>query len=105
MTERRLRYLKSPEDIPKFESEQEEAQFWDTHSPIEILDQLEEVEVEVAGALKERIEERLRERLLDLLLEPEQLEKAKEIASRKGIDLLELLQIWVGKGLKAESTK
>lgn len=105
MTEQKLRYLKSVDEIPQFASEEEEAQFWDTHSPLEILDQLEEVEIEVAGNLKERIEERLRERLLSLFLKPEQIEEVKEIAKRKGIDYLALLQTWVGERIKSETGK
>ncbi len=44
---KRMRYLKSLDQIPHFKSESEEAEFWATHSLMDLWDQLEPVELEV----------------------------------------------------------
>ena len=38
--------------IPRFKNYEEEAEFWDTHSVGDFLDELEEVELKVKGPLK-----------------------------------------------------
>ena len=48
--------------IPKFKSEDEEFEFWSTHSSVEFMDEGEEVEFDVSEARKRRAE-RLRERV------------------------------------------
>ena len=40
-----------PKKVPRFRSEQEEAEFWDTHSIVDYLDEMEPVEVEVKKPL------------------------------------------------------
>ena len=37
--------------IPRFKNYEEEAEFWDTHSVADFLDELEEVELKVKGPL------------------------------------------------------
>ena len=44
---KRMRYLKSLDEIPHFKNEAEEAEFWATHSLADLWDQLEPVEIEV----------------------------------------------------------
>jgi len=41
--------------LPIFNSEKEEALFWDTHDSIEYLDEFKSAEIEVAPELEERI--------------------------------------------------
>lgn len=94
---KRLIHLKSVEEVPEFHSLEEEAEFWDTHTPIDILDQLEPVELEVAGDLKKKIEERL----LALCLDSDQIKKAKEIAQKKGVGYLALIRRWIQAGINA----
>lgn len=43
MRKNKIIALKSLDEIPKFKSEKEEAEFWDTHSISKIWNQLEEV--------------------------------------------------------------
>jgi len=98
----RVKYLKSVEEIPDFKSEEEEIEFWKSHSMVDILDKLPEVKVEISGDLKKRIEEHKNKKLLTLRLDPVQIEKAKEIAIRKGIGYLTLMRNWIQEGIERE---
>jgi len=102
---KRLIHLKSVEQIPEFHSLEEEAEFWDSHSPVEILDQLEPVKLELAEDLKKKIEERYRERLLSLCLDSDQIRKAKQIAKKRGVGYLVLLKQWIQAGITRELKK
>lgn len=97
---RRMVYLRSAEEIPDFKSLEEEAAFWDTHSPVEILDQLEPVTLELAPTLQHELEERYRERLLSLCLSPQQLKQLTEIARREGVSRFTLVKRWIEAGLE-----
>lgn len=44
-----MRYLKSLDEIPRFKSEREEAEFWATHSLADIWDQLDPVGIELVS--------------------------------------------------------
>lgn len=99
---KRLIYLKSVEEIPEFQSLKEEAEFWDTHSPMEILDQMEPVGLELAGDLKKSVERRYQERLLALCLDSAQIKKAKQIARKKGVGYLGLIRRWIQAGIMRE---
>ena len=100
-----IKYLKSTDEIPEFKSEEEEAEFWDTHSAAKIVDQLEEVDLEIAEPLKKKIEEQRRKELISLRLYPEQIEKTKEIAIQKGIGYLTLMRNWIQEGIERELGK
>lgn len=93
-------YLRSVEEIPDFESLEEEAAFWDTHSPVEILDQLEPVALELAPKLQRELEERYQERLLSLCLSPQQLKRLTEIAKREGVSRFTLVKRWIEAGME-----
>lgn len=89
-------YLRSVEEIPDFDSLEEEAAFWDTHSPIEILDQLEPVTLELSPKLQQALEERL----LSVCLNPYQLKQLTEIAKRAGVSRFTLVKRWIEAGMK-----
>ncbi len=98
----RIVYLRSVEEIPEFESLEEEAAFWDTHSPVEILDQLEPVKLELTSALRRKLEERYQERLLSVWLKPHQIKRLKEIAKEQGIDCFTLVKRWIEAGIETQ---
>ncbi|HZX12936.1 MAG TPA: CopG family antitoxin [Thermodesulfobacteriota bacterium] len=100
-----IKYLKSTDEIPEFKSEEEEAEFWDTHSAAKIVDQLEEVDLEIAEPLKKKIEEQRRKELISLRLYPEQIEKTKAIAIQKSIGHLTLMRNWIQEGIERELSK
>jgi len=101
-TRRRMKYLESVEEIPDFKSEEEEIEFWETHSMVDILNELPEVKVEISGELKKRIEDHKKKKLLTLRLDPAQIDKAKEIAIKKGIGYLTLMRNWIQQGIERE---
>jgi predicted DNA binding CopG/RHH family protein len=102
-TRRKVEYLKSVEEIPDFKSEEEEIEFWKTHSLVDILDELPEVKVEISGELRKRIEDHKKKKLLTLRLDPAQIDKAKEIAIKKGVGYLTLMRNWIQQGIERES--
>jgi predicted DNA binding CopG/RHH family protein len=95
--------LKSLDEIPKFKSEEEEAEFWDTHSIAKIWNQLEKAKVELSHPLKAKINERRKaKKFISLRLEPEQIESLKTLSSKKGIGYLTLIRMWVSEKLSQE---
>ena len=49
---RKVKYLKSVDEIPEFKNIEEEIEFWETHSIIDIIDQFPEVKLKIGGELK-----------------------------------------------------
>lgn len=99
----RIIYLKSVGEIPEFKNEREAAEFWDSHSPIKIWDQLEEADIEIGGELKKRLEARWRERQGRLIeLDAEQVNEVKHIARRKKVDHRTLIKTWIEEGISRE---
>ncbi len=75
----------SKKKIPKANSIQELANFWDIHDLTDFEDQLEEI--------KEPVFER--ENVFNLSFEPEEAEAVKQIARSRGISYAELVKEWV----------
>lgn len=84
--------LKSPDQLPDFASEQAEAEFWQTHSPVEIFDQLP-----VADDVRFH---RAAKRLLPLPLDEELYDEVRRLARKEGISPLTLIQQWIEARLK-----
>jgi predicted DNA binding CopG/RHH family protein len=94
--------------IPKFKSEQEEIEFWDTHSSVNYLEDSEEVKdpPELSDELKEKIIGRKqKKRLLTLRLDQELIDRTKEIAQRKAIGYQTLMRMWIAESLNRENLK
>ena len=72
-------------EIPKIDSIQELARFWDTHDLTDFEDDLQEVTEPIFR----------REALIRIRLPQNKLEDIKEIAKSKGIEYRELIQQWV----------
>lgn len=104
---KRMKYLSSIDEIPDFKNEEEEAEFWATHSLAKIWDKLEDIgSVELDPELKKKIRERYGEkRLLTIRLDQEQIEAAKEIAERKSIGYQTLMRMWITEGINREKIK
>ncbi len=71
--------------IPKIDSIQELAHFWDTHDLTDFEDDLQEVTEPIFR----------REALIRIRLPQNKLEDIKEIAKSRGIEYRELIQQWV----------
>lgn len=72
-----------------FNSIQEAAEFWDTHSLADYWDETQEVEIEVRAPRRQRV-----------VLATELTQKVKEIAIREGVSVETLVNIWVAERLK-----
>lgn len=90
--------------IPKFKTDREEAEFWDTHSAVDFLDELLEVEepVELSDRLREEIRKKGKRTKISIRVNPEYIKLAKILAKSKGIPYQTLVQIWIVEGLKRE---
>ena len=99
MARRKLKPIKSVEEIPEHMSEEEAAEFYGTHSLARVWDQLEPVEEEFAfGPLApmKRVSLRLREDFI---------ERLKRTAQAKGIPLRTLVWLWLKVRLEQEEAK
>ena len=89
--------------LPVFNSEEEEARFWDTHDSIEYLDEFKSVEIEVVPELEESIlAKRELKKPVTLRLDPAQIENVKRIASRKGLPYQTLIRMWITEAIQQE---
>jgi predicted DNA binding CopG/RHH family protein len=76
-------------------SEEQIAEFWESHDSTEYLDQMEDVEVELKIPQDYRV--------ISLRLEAKDIERAKRLARRKGVPYTVLLRMWIKEKL-AEGT-
>lgn len=81
--------------IPDFASEEEEADFWDTHSSTDFFDQTDEVDVQLTGPQP-------RNNLIALRLDQETLDSLKEIAALYNVGYQTLLRKWIRERLAVE---
>ncbi len=79
--------------IPKIDSIEELAKFWDTHDITDFEDDLEEV--------KEPVFDQGTEAVVRIHLGSEQAEALKRMARSRGIDEAELIEEWVNERLRA----
>ena len=103
-TPKRMRYLKSLDEIPRFTNEAEEAEFWSTHSLADIWDQLEPVEFEVSPKAR-RIVIRKRKKPVTLRLEQRQIALAKRLARERSLSYQALMRSWINEGIAREARK
>ena len=91
--------------IPKFKSQKEEIEFWDTHDLTDYLDDMEEVKepIELSAGLKSKIiRRRHAKKLLTLRLDKDLIDKAKRVARKKAIGYQTLMRMWIAEGLNRE---
>ena len=94
--------------LPKFANEDEEAEYWGTHSIAEIWDQLEPVRpFKLPPSQVRQIRERhlRRKQAAAALLDPTQLAAAKRIAKRKSIPYETQLLLWIAEGIRRDSRR
>jgi hypothetical protein len=79
--------------IPKTDSIEELARFWDTHDLTDFENELEEV--------TESVFERMNEMTIHVQLHPEEVELVKKLAAAKGLSDGALIRTWVLEKLHA----
>ncbi|HPZ07365.1 MAG TPA: CopG family antitoxin [Candidatus Eremiobacteraeota bacterium] len=94
--------------IPFFKSEEEEIEFWDTHSSVDYFDDTEEVKekIEISNELQKKILKRKqKKKLLTIRLDQELIDKTKKIAKSKAIGYQTLMRMWIAEGLNRANIK
>ncbi len=82
--------------IPQFKTEQEEADFWDSHNSTDFLDETEAVNVAFVDA-------RPSMKQISLRLDPSVIDQLKSLAVGKGIGYQTMIRMWVMERLGQEA--
>lgn len=92
--------------IPEFKSENEEREFWDSHSFLDFPEDVEEIEpFSLSTELKEEILSGKRRRSmvsLSLRFDPFHIALIKKMAKQKSISYQSLIRMWIAEKLKEE---
>ena len=78
--------------VPKFKSAQEEAEFWETHSPLDFPGEFEEVKEPI-------VDRRARKKGIYIRIDPEAINAARSIGADLGIGYQTLFRMWIMEGL------
>jgi predicted DNA binding CopG/RHH family protein len=87
---------KTQKRIPDFKSDEEAAEWWDTHDSTEYEHDTEPVEVSFPRPKLKQV---------CLRLHPTQIDRLKEIAASKGIGYQTLLRMWVAERVRHEQAE
>jgi predicted DNA binding CopG/RHH family protein len=94
--------------LPKFRSDKEAAEYFETHSVADMWDQLPAGrQVKPAAALAESIRERhaRAKSPISIRLVPEQIMAAKKIAAAKSVGYQTQLRMWIAEGIRREAKR
>ncbi|MBE3584245.1 MAG: hypothetical protein IMX01_09055 [Limnochordaceae bacterium] len=83
--------------LPAFESSEQEAAFWDSHSVADYWDQLEPVH--------EGVEVVRKKRLLSVRLAEQDMEALRRVAGRYGLGAGTLARVWILERLRREKAQ
>jgi predicted DNA binding CopG/RHH family protein len=94
--------------LPKFRSDEEAAEYFETHSIADIWDKLQEVK---APKLSKKLEKAIRDRHaaakspISIRLDAEQIAATKKIAAVKSVGYQTQLRMWIAEGIRREKKK
>lgn len=91
---------KQIKSIPEFKSEEEEIEFWDTHSAAEFLDEESTVDIDASVAREKRDKRSTQQ--ISLRISHEVLERTKNRARTLGVPYQTLIQLWIAERLEEE---
>jgi predicted DNA binding CopG/RHH family protein len=103
---KKLSPAKTP--LPKFRSDKEAADYFQTHSVADAWDQLPEAQpAKVSKALERSIRERhaAAKSPISIRLDPEQIATAKKIAAAKSVGYQTQLRMWIADGIRREAKR
>ena len=103
---KKLAPAKAP--LPKFRSDKEAAEYFETHSVADVWDQLPKGQMaKPSAALAKSIRERhaSAKSPISLRLAPEQIAVAKKIAAAKSVGYQTQLRMWIAEGIGRESKR
>lgn len=90
-------------ELPNFNSYEEAVEFFDTHSISDYWDEMEEVEMELSPALKEKLEHKRFYRWLGL--SDEQIQAIEQEAEAKRLSSKQLISQWILEHIQPVSTR
>jgi predicted DNA binding CopG/RHH family protein len=94
--------------LPRFRSDEEAAEYFETHSVADVWDQLPAgKQVKPSAALAESIRERhaRTKSPISIRLVPEQILAAKKIAAAKSVGYQTQLRMWIAEGIRREAKR
>jgi predicted DNA binding CopG/RHH family protein len=100
---KKLSHAKTP--VPNFHSDDEAAEYFETHSVANIWDQLAEATpAKPSKKLAKRIQDRHRQAKspISIRLGAEQIAAAKKIAAAKSVGYQTQLRMWIAEGIRRE---
>jgi predicted DNA binding CopG/RHH family protein len=103
---KKLPQAKAP--LPKFHSDKEAAEYFETHSVADVWDRLPKGRRgKPSAALAKSIQERhVRAKFpISLRLVPEQIAAAKKIAAAKSVGYQTQLRMWIAEGIRREAKR
>ena len=86
-------------EIPSFKTDQEAAEWFDTHDTAPYMDDLEQLQERIQVV---RTRKRPPRKAVGLRLRVDHLEAIKQVAERKGIPYQTLIQMWLVEKLRQE---
>lgn len=92
-----MKSTKGGRKIPRFKSDREAAEFWESHALTDYLDELEPV--------SEKIFWRPKKQVISIRLEREYIESLRAIARRLGIGPTTLVRMWIVEKLRTGASK
>ena len=103
---KKLTPAKSP--LPKFQSDEEAAEYFESHSVASVWDELPEApQARPLPALARKIRDRhaRAKSPISLRLAPEQIVAAKHIAAAKSVGYQTQLRMWIAEGIRREAKR
>jgi len=94
--------------LPRFRSDEEADNYFQTHSVTDVWNQLPETEpAKVSKALEKSIRERhaAAKSPISIRLDPEQITAAKKIAAAKSVGYQTQLRMWIAEGIRREAKR
>ena len=103
---KKLTPAKAP--LPRFRSDEEADNYFQTHSVTDVWNQLPEAEpAKVSKALEKSIRQRhaAAKSPISIRLDPEQIAAAKKIAAAKSVGYQTQLRMWIAEGIRREAKR
>ena len=94
--------------LPRFRSDKEAAEYFETHSIADVWEQLPEVkQAKPSAALEKSLRERhaRAKSPISIRLVPDQIEAAKKIAAAKSVGYQTQLRMWIAEGIRREGKR
>jgi predicted DNA binding CopG/RHH family protein len=94
--------------LPRFQSDQEAAEYFEAHSVAGVWDQLPEApQAKPSPALARKIRDRRApaKSPISLRLAPEQIAAAKHIAAAKSVGYQTQIRMWIAEGIRREANR